>query len=152
MAQARYQTESGRQSLRLIRRPVINLRKSMSINLPSRYEDLSDAYKGRLEPNQALISILNKAWKSMKISGGIRFLPIFGESGSGKSSASRELSTHMPDVEVRLLQRNELESNEALMRTITSLHQRQPEKLLIFVVDQYEENVQGRERIPTQFV
>jgi ABC-type dipeptide/oligopeptide/nickel transport system ATPase component len=124
----------------------------MSINLPSRYEDLSDAYKGRLKPNQVLISILDKAWKSMKISGGIRFLPIYGESGSGKSSASRELSTHMPDVEVHLLRRNELESNEALIQTITDLHQRLPGKLLVFVVDQYEENVQGRERIPTQFV
>lgn len=124
----------------------------MGINLPSRYEDLSDAYKGRLEPNQTLISILDKAWKSMKISGGIRFLPIYGESGSGKSSASRELSTHMPNVEVYLLQKNELESNEALVRTIASLHERWPEKLLVFVVDQYEENVQGREKIPTQFV
>lgn len=124
----------------------------MSINLPSRYEDLSDAYKGRLEPNQALISLLNKAWKSMKISGGIRFLPIYGESGSGKSSASRELSTHIPNVKVRLLQRNELESSEALTNAIRSLHQRNPENLLIFVVDQYEENVQGRERVPTQFV
>lgn len=124
----------------------------MNLNLPSRYEDLSEAYKGRLTPNNALISILDQARKSMLISGGIRFLPIYGESGSGKSSASRELSTHMPDVLCNTLERNEIESQEQLKTKIKNLHAKHPNKLLIFVIDQYEENVQGREKIPTQFV
>lgn len=124
----------------------------MSINLPSRYEDLSEAYKGRLIPNSELISLINRASKSMKITGGIRFLPIYGESGSGKSSASRELSTHMPSVYCTALERDEINSKELLIAKIQDLHTRQSNKLLVFVIDQYEENVQGRELIPTQFI
>ena len=124
----------------------------MSINLPSRYEDLNDAYKGRLAPNADLISLITKAAKSMKITGGIRFLPLFGESGSGKSSASRELSTHMPDVVCHELSRDEIESRDSLIEKIKLTHESEPQKLLVFVIDQYEENVQGREKIPTQFV
>lgn len=124
----------------------------MSINLPSRYEDLNEAYKGRLIPNSELISLINKASKSMKINGGIRFLPIYGESGSGKSSASRELSTHIPSVYCTVLQRDEINSKELLITKIKDLHSRHPDKLLVFVIDQYEENVQGRELIPTQFI
>ncbi len=124
----------------------------MSIILPSRYEDLNDAYKGRLSPNAELISLVTKASKSMNITGGIRFLPLYGESGSGKSSASRELSTHMPEVICNVLSRNEIESRELLMGKIKALHERDSQSLLIFVIDQYEENVQGREKIPTEFV
>lgn len=124
----------------------------MSINLPSRYEDLDAAYRGRLEPNRELISVIDKASKSMRISKGIRFLPLYGESGSGKSSASRELSTHMPEVICAELEHDEVESREALTSKIKSLHERNPGKLLVCVVDQYEENVAGKEKIPTQFV
>jgi len=124
----------------------------MNINLPSRYEDLNDAYKGQLAPNAELIALIMKASKSMSITGGIRFLPLFGESGTGKSSASRELSTHMPEVICHELNRDEIESKESLIEKIKLLHEREPQKLLIFVIDQYEENVQGREQIPTQFV
>ncbi|WP_370216640.1 hypothetical protein [Thalassolituus sp.] len=124
----------------------------MSINLPSRYEDLNEAYKGRLAPNQDLISLITQAKKAMTISGGIRFLPIFGESGSGKSSASRELSTHMPDVVCNVLSREEIESGEMLKSKISGLHTRNKDKTLVFIIDQYEENVSGREQIPSQFV
>ncbi len=124
----------------------------MNINLPSRYEDLNDAYRGRLAPNADLIALIVKASKSMSITGGIRFLPLFGESGSGKSSASRELSTHMPEVVCHELNRDEIESRDSLIEKIKLANDREPEKLLIFVIDQYEENVQGRETIPTQFV
>lgn len=124
----------------------------MDINLPSRYEDLDTAYKGRLAPNQDLIALVDRAYKSMRISHGIRFLPLYGESGSGKSSASRELSTHMPSVVSTTLERAEIETLEALTKKINSLHKTNPEKLIVAVIDQYEENVQGKERIPTQFV
>lgn len=124
----------------------------MQINLPSRYEDLDEAYRGRLVPNPNLIDIVDKASKAMKISGGIRFLPIYGESDSGKSSASRELSTHMPDVLCSVLERDEIELKDHLIEKITSINKKNPEKILIFVIDQYEENVEGREKIPTQFV
>ncbi|WP_417870809.1 hypothetical protein [Vibrio furnissii] len=124
----------------------------MSIKLPSRYEDLDTAYRGRLEPNQDLIKVVDKASKAMRISKGIRFLPLYGESGSGKSSASRELSTHMPDVVCSILEPSEIESREALARKIKKFHERNPRKLLVCVVDQYEENVAGKEKIPTQFV
>jgi hypothetical protein len=124
----------------------------MNINLPSRYEDLNEAYRGRLVPNPRLISLITKAAKSMSISGGIRFLPIYGESGSGKSSASRELSTHMPDVNCHTLNRDEIENSDLLRELIKQLHERNKKKVLVFVIDQYEENVKGSESIPTQFI
>lgn len=124
----------------------------MQINLPSRYEDLDEAYRGRLVPNPNLIDTVDKASKAMKISGGIRFLPIYGESGSGKSSASRELSTHMPDALCSVLERDQIESKDSLATKIEYLKNRHPEKILVFIIDQYEENVEGREKIPTQFV
>lgn len=124
----------------------------MTILLPSRYEDLNQAYKGRLVPNPALIEMVNKAHKAMKISGGIRFLPIYGESGSGKSSASRELSTHMPDVVCLILSRSEIENLNNLKTYVKHQHEIHNDKLLVFIIDQFEENVQGSEKIPTQFV
>lgn len=124
----------------------------MTIQLPSRYEDLHQAYKGRLVPNPTLIDMINKAHKAMKISGGIRFLPIYGESGSGKSSASRELSTHMPDVICLMLSRTEIENLDELQTYVKHQHELHNDKLLVFIIDQFEENVQGSEKIPTQFV
>ena len=115
----------------------------MNINLPSRYEDLSEEYRGRLVPNPELISLVNQANKSMKISGVIRFLPIYGESGSGKSSASIELSTHIPGMICNTLTHEEITSYEKLLARIRNANERNPEKILVFVVDQYEESVQG---------
>lgn len=124
----------------------------MKISLPARYEDLDQAYKGKLIPNQELISLINKSYKSMRISGGIRFLPIYGESGVGKSCATRELGTHMPDVFTFTLDRSEIESSELLLERIRAERNATKKKVLVAIVDQYEENVQGKERIPSQFV
>ena len=124
----------------------------MKISLPARYEDLDQAYKGKLIPNQELISLINKSYKSMSISGGIRFLPIYGESGVGKSCATRELGTHMPDVSTFTLDRSEIESSENLLVRIKNERNATDKKVLIAIVDQYEENVQGKESIPSQFV
>ncbi|MFT9497635.1 hypothetical protein [Anaerosolibacter sp.] len=124
----------------------------MNVRLPSRYEDLDIAYRGRLIPNTELLNMVNQANKSMKISGGIRFLPIYGESGAGKSCAAREISTHMPYIKTFILERNEIENREELMKKIIQENAKNPDKLLIAIVDQYEENVAGKERIPTQFV
>ncbi|MCI5180521.1 MAG: ATP-binding protein [Candidatus Electrothrix sp. AW3_4] len=124
----------------------------MNLSLPSRYEDLDDAYRGRLVPDKALLDIVSSAEKSMKISGGIRFLPIYGESGSGKTSAAREIGTHLPDIKTFLLNRKEIESNESLIERINEERKRNDGKVLVAVIDQYEENVSERERIPTQFV
>lgn len=88
----------------------------------------------------------------MTISGGIRFLPIYGESGVGKSCATRELGTHMPDVSAFVLDREEIESHQKLLGRLKRERNATDKKLLIAIVDQYEENVQGKEQIPTQFV
>ncbi|MEZ6046787.1 MAG: hypothetical protein R3C11_14650 [Planctomycetaceae bacterium] len=88
----------------------------------------------------------------MTINGGIRFLPIYGESGSGKSSASRELPTHMPSVTCQVLSREDIETKEQLVKTVTELHKYNNDKTLVLIVDQYEENVKGKESIPTQFI
>ena len=74
----------------------------MNISLPSRYEDLEEAYRGRLKPNNPLNQLIQKAVKSMSISGGIRFLPIYC-----KSCASREIDRHLPETHVFLLDRDE---------------------------------------------
>jgi len=124
----------------------------MSISLPSRYEDLDEAYRGRLVPDAKLLAIVNTAQKSMKISGGIRFLPIYGESGSGKTSAAREISTHLPSAKTFLLSRDQIESKDNLLSKIKYENTRNPNQILIAIIDQYEESVAGKERIPTQFV
>jgi len=124
----------------------------MTVKLPSRYEDLDESFKGKLIPNQPLIDLINRAYKSMRINGGIRFIPIFGHSGIGKSCATRELGTHMPDVKTFTLARDEIEHRGALLNRIRRERQLYPEKILVAVIDQYEENVQGKERIPSQFV
>lgn len=124
----------------------------MSLSLPSRYEDLDEAYRGRLVPDRPLLKIVTAAEKAMKISGGIRFLPIFGESGSGKTSAAREISTHLPNTKTFLLSRQEIESKESLVARIREECKRNNGKILVAIVDQYEENVSQREKIPTQFV
>ncbi|WP_372995943.1 hypothetical protein [Marinobacter sp.] len=124
----------------------------MSVSLPARYEDLDEAFRGRLIPNQDLIGQIDRAYKSMTISGGIRFLPIYGDSGVGKSCATRELGTHMPDVRAFVLSREEIEGSPALLNRIRKERRYTDKRLLVAIVDQYEENVEGKERIPSQFV
>ena len=124
----------------------------MNIKLPSRYEDLDESYRGKLIPNQPLITLIDRAYKSMRINGGIRFVPIYGMSGIGKSCATRELSTHMPDVKTILLFREEIESKEKLLARISRERQLCPKKVLVTIIDQYEESVQGKEKIPSQFI
>ena len=125
----------------------------MKIRLPSRYEDLHESYRGRLAPNSVLLATVDSGFKSMRISGGIRFLPIYGESGSGKSCAAREIDSHMPQTKVFVLGRHEIENQDALVERI-KLERRSIEhgELLIGVVDQFEEIVSSKAEIPTQFV
>lgn len=124
----------------------------MSLRLPSRYEDLDTAYRGRLVPDQKLLSIVNKAKKAIDISGGIRFLPVLGKSGAGKSCAAIEISTHLPSTFTFVLTREEIESKELLLKRILVEKKHSPNKFLIAIVDQFEEKVIGKERIPTQFI
>ncbi|PPG42851.1 hypothetical protein [Rathayibacter sp. AY2B5] len=125
----------------------------MNVRLPSRYEDLDVAYRGSLKPNRQLIDLVRSGKSSMDISGGIRFLPIFGRSGSGKSSAARELGTHLPESRVVVLTRQALASSSALLEELRDAYGRRDHPaLLIAVIDQYEETVAERSSIPTQFV
>ncbi len=125
----------------------------MSLHLPSRYEDLDEAFRGRLQPNSALLDLVKRAYHSMQISGGIRFLPIYGKSGSGKTSAARELSTHLPESKTIQLPRQAIESSEVLESCLEeALHTRLADNLLIAVVDQYEEAAAERLAVPTSFV
>jgi hypothetical protein len=125
----------------------------MNVRLPSRYEDLHESYRGRLMPNSNLLALVDSGFKSMQISGGIRFLPVYGESGSGKSCAAREIDSHMPQTKVFVLDRNEIENTDALLERVR-LERRSIEQneLLIAVVDQFEEIVSSKADIPTQFV
>lgn len=109
----------------------------MTISLPARYEDLDQAFRGKLVPNQELMALINRSYKSMKISGGIRFLPVFGESGVGKSCATRELGTHMPDIKTFVLTRQEIESSEDLLRRIKEERNNTDKQLLVAIIDQY---------------
>ena len=120
--------------------------------LPSRYEDLAEAYRGRLAPNQFLLDRIQGGIKSMAISKGIRFLPIFGNSGSGKSCATREISVHLPDTHAFVLRRSEIESPDALCSRINEEGRTSSRQHLIAIVDQFEEVAKGKEAIPSQFV
>ena len=125
----------------------------MSVRLPSRYEDLDIAFRGRLRPDQHLIDMVQQAYKSMLISGGLRFLPLYGRSGSGKSSAVRELATHLPECRVVELTRTEILSEPALVDAVTTYPTLLPDRdLTIAVVDQYEESVAEQTAVPSQFV
>lgn len=125
----------------------------MTMRLPSRYEDLDPAFRGRLEPNPVLIDLVQKGLKSMQMSGGIKFLPIYGQSGSGKSSAARELQTHLPDIKVIELTRAAISSEASLISEIKAAKGRRDQpNLIVAVIDQYEENVAARSDVPTQFV
>jgi hypothetical protein len=124
----------------------------MTLRLPSRYEDLDTAFRGRLKPNQSLISIVKRAFASMEISGGIRFLPVFGQSGSGKTSAALEIGTHLPELYVEQLPREAVEDNSTLRPTLDAMLKRAKGRRLVAVVDQYEEVAAQRTAIPSAFV
>ncbi|MEU5695182.1 hypothetical protein [Actinosynnema sp. NPDC020468] len=125
----------------------------MTVRLPSRYEDLDPAFRGRLRPNRPLVELVQKAARAMAISGGIRFLPIYGRSGSGKSSAARELGPHLPEAKVVELSRAAIGSQAALLEEIRSVFGRRDQpNLVIAVVDQYEEQVAESSSVPSQFV
>lgn len=124
----------------------------MSLNLPSRYEDLDTAFRGRLKPNQSLLSEVKRAFSAMEISGGIRFLPIFGQSGSGKTSAALEIGTHLPELYVAQLTREAIEDPAKLRPEIDVMLKAAKGKKLVAVVDQYEEMAARKTDIPTNFV
>lgn len=122
------------------------------MKLPSRYEDLDEAYKGRIVPNLELIDIVKRADKAIRISGGIRFIPVYGGSGSGKSCASIELSTHLPNTHTFILKPEEIEDKGKLFQRIVQEQKYDDGKILIPIIDQFEENVAGKESIPSQFI
>ncbi|GHJ46380.1 hypothetical protein Cs7R123_37220 [Catellatospora sp. TT07R-123] len=126
----------------------------MSVRLPSRYEDLDVAFRARLRPNPDLIQVVQRCYSSMKISGGLRFLPLYGRSGSGKSSAVRELATHLPECRVVELTRSQIQSEVELVAAVTSHPGRGQltPQITVAVVDQYEEVVAEQNAVPSQFV
>ena len=124
----------------------------MTISLPSRYEDLDTAFRGRLKPNQPLIAAVKSAFAAMEISGGIRFLPVFGRSGSGKSSATLEIGTHLPELYVEALPREAIENPGALEPSLAGMWKRAAGRKLVAVIDQYEEVAAQRTNVPSAFV
>lgn len=123
----------------------------MIIRLPSRYEDLDIEFRGRLRPDQRLLETVKNAFKAMEISGGIRFLPIFGNSGSGKTSAVLEIGTHLPQLRVIKLSREAIEEKESLNQELQAGLRTRSEGL-VAVIDQYEEAAASRAALPTSFV
>lgn len=107
----------------------------MKLRLPSRYEDIDTTYRGRLLPNPELLAPIDN-----------------GNSGSGKSCATNEISTHLPSTHIFSLDKEEIEEKEKLLSCIELENIKSHGKLLIGIIDQYEENVSGKEKIPTQFV
>jgi hypothetical protein len=126
----------------------------LDVRLPSRYEDLDPQFRSKLRPVPALNDLVQEAYAGMKVSGGIRFLPVFGKSGSGKSCAALELSTHIPSSHLELLTAEQLSLSSPelvnhLRRRIDLLNRKD---LFIWVVDQYEEKVPTRANVPSEFV
>jgi len=124
----------------------------MTIRLPSRYEDLDVAFRGDLRPNRELLRQVQQSFQSMAVSGGIRFLPIYGKSGSGKSSVAFELGTHLPEVKVFPLSRDSIESRDQLIDEIRGQTLQFSGLPLIAVIDQFEEVAAQQSRIPKEFV
>jgi len=125
----------------------------VSLRLPSRYEDLDPTFRGRLRPNRPLIEMVQRARSAISISGGIRFLPIYGRSGCGKTSAALELSTHLPQTRVFTLSRAAILGEATLLQEIREAAASPGRAdLLIAVVDQYEENTAQLSSVPSQFV
>lgn len=124
----------------------------MTISLPSRYEDLDAAFRGCLKPNQSLLTEVKAAFAAMEISGGIRFLPVYGRSGSGKSSASLEIGTHLPELHVEPLPRGAIEDPQELHTSLAAMWKRAKGKKLVAVIDQYEEVAAQKTNIPSAFV
>jgi len=124
----------------------------ISPRLPTRYEDLDEVFRGSLRPNQDLISLINSAFKSIRITGGIRFLPIFGLSGSGKSCATLELGTHLPEISVIKLDRDVISNPDSIVEAIKPRSVSEKSRPLVAVIDQFEETAAGKEEIPTRFV
>ncbi len=122
--------------------------KVPDVDLPSRYEDLRPEFRAQLRPNRSMIDEVKTAYQRMQISGGVRFLPVFGLSGAGKTSAARELATHLPGVEVHVLPADAVEGSADLKLALP----RTTADMIIAVVDQFEEGVARREDIPTRFV
>ena len=89
----------------------------------------------------------------MQVSGGIRFLPLYGLSGSGKSSAARELASHLEGVKIVELSREAVASREVLTEVISAAWAvRQRPELIVAIVDQYEESVSETAAVPREFV
>nr|WP_295976805.1 AAA family ATPase [uncultured Agrobacterium sp.] len=122
------------------------------LRLPSRYEDLDTAFRGRLKPNQSLLSKVKQAFAAMEISGGIRFLPVFGSSGSGKTSAALELGTHLPDLHIETLVREAIEDSTVFREELSKIRKRAKGKRIVVVIDQYEEVAAQKTAIPSAFV
>jgi hypothetical protein len=124
------------------------------IRLPSRYEDLDTAFRGRLRPIAPLLELVKRAHRQMQVSGGIRFLPVYGRSGSGKTCAALELSTHLPECMVKTLSRQEIESSEALNQSLGwhIMQLGETTKLLVFVIDQFEEAIADQAGLAAAFV
>lgn len=124
----------------------------MTLRLPSRYEDLDNAFRGRLKPNQPLLGLVKQAFNGMEISGGIRFLPIFGSSGCGKTSAALEIGTHLPELFVEQLPREAIENPNLLHSALEGMKFRARGRKTVAVVDQYEEVAAQKTTIPSAFV
>lgn len=125
----------------------------MSPKLPTRYEDLEPTFRAQLRAVPALNALVQEAVSSMKVGGGIRFLPVYGRSGSGKSCAVLEVSTHLPQTRVVKLSKSDIQG-ESLLATIEKALETASEhnQLLIAVVDQYEEQAARKDDLPKSFI
>lgn len=120
----------------------------VSIELPSRYEDLRPEFRAQLRPNRSLIEKVKLAHKRMDVSKGARFLPIYALSGAGKTSAALELATHLPNIQVIALPPHVVDGEESLESILPA----STASLIVAVIDQYEEAVARREDVPTRFI
>ncbi|WP_299367878.1 hypothetical protein [uncultured Tateyamaria sp.] len=126
--------------------------KSENPSLPSRYEDLDIGFRGRLKANKELNALISSTFRKKQITGGIGFLPIFGASGSGKTSAIMETGTHLPDTFVYQLDSENIGDKESILKSIEMAKVDADGRPIIAVVDQYEEAVATRLELPTSFI
>ena len=62
------------------------------------------------------------------------------------------MKTHLPQTHTFVLDQSEISDKLTLLTRILEEHKFHSDKILIPIIDQFEENVSGKEKIPTQFI
>lgn len=120
--------------------------------LPSRFENLDPRFHVHLIPDRPLLNVTRSTIAAMHVAGGVRLLPVYGASGSGKTSAAMQLRSLSTEFQVFALE-HDLISQGGLAQAVKREQNRRPgERACVGIIDQYEESVGDRNELVARFV